>query len=170
MHFESLYFTDDGVIPNSRLPLLLYKHALDEQEEAMAAAMEQLFARNDWINSWRNGIYPFHHYHSNTHEVLGIYKGFALLQLGGARGRKLMVQRGDILVIPAGVGHRQLEDEGLGVVGAYPGGAEPDLLKGAPGERPEADHHIAAVPLPEKDPYFGADGGLQLIWQVPAAR
>ncbi|WP_118975987.1 cupin [Taibaiella koreensis] len=166
MHFQSLYFTDDGVIPNSRLPLLLYKHALGESGD-QAAAMEALFARNGWTNSWRNGIYPFHHYHSNTHEVLGIYKGFALLQFGGARGRKLMVQQGDILVIPAGVGHRRLEDEGLGVVGAYPGGVEPDLLRGAPGERPGADQRIATVALPEKDPYLGAAAGLLLIWQAP---
>lgn len=168
MHFQSLYFTDDGIIPNSRLPLLLYKHALDPEEE-LATVMETLFAGNGWTNSWRDGIFPFHHYHSNTHEVLGIYQGFALLQLGGARGRKIMVQKGDVLVIPAGVGHKCLEDEALGVVGAYPDGAEPNLLKGLAGERPLADRHIAAVPLPAKDPYFGAEGGLQLIWQQPAA-
>lgn len=169
MHFQSLYFTDDGIIPNSRLPLLLYKHALDP-EEGLVTVMETLFAGNGWTNSWRDGIYPFHHYHSNTHEVLGIYRGFALLQLGGARGRKIMVQKGDVLVIPAGVGHKNLEDEELGVIGAYPNGAVPDLLKGLAGERPLADRHIAAVPLPVKDPYFGTEGGLQLIWQQPAVR
>src|SRR4051794_40364111 len=44
-------FTDDGAIPNSRLPLLVYRRAVP----ADPAAIEHLFARNHWPPAWRNG-------------------------------------------------------------------------------------------------------------------
>ena len=42
--------------------------------------------------------------------------------------------------------------------------------RGLPGERPQADRNIAAVPLPDKDPLHGADGPLEQRWkpQPPA--
>jgi uncharacterized protein YjlB len=56
---ETYVFEDDGRIPNSRLPVLVYRQALP----ADPAAMERRFAANEWSNGWRNGIYPFHHFH-----------------------------------------------------------------------------------------------------------
>jgi uncharacterized protein YjlB len=34
-----------------------------------------------------------------------------------------------------------------------------------PGERPEADHKIAALPMPDNDPIYGVDGPLRQIWK-----
>jgi uncharacterized protein YjlB len=49
-------------------------------------------------------------------------------------------------------------------VGAYPNGGRYDLLRGWPGERPEADQNIAAVPTQNEDPLYGADGPLRRFW------
>ena len=161
---EQLLFKDDGLIPNSRYPLLLYRQAFAARGAAGAAWLEQQFATHNWTNSWRNGVYPFHHYHSTSHEVLGVYAGSALLHLGGEAGEKVAVRAGDILVIPAGVGHKNLGGQGLGVVGAYPDGRSWDVNRGLPGERPQADKNIAALPLPTTDPYLGKSGGLPTLW------
>jgi uncharacterized protein YjlB/predicted DNA-binding protein with PD1-like motif len=163
---EIAYFADDGSIPNNALPLLLYRQALPPATPDLASAIEERFARNDWTGSWRASVFPFHHYHSTTHEVLGVYRGTATLQLGGEKGRQFVVKAGDVIVIPAGVGHKRVESsEGFSVVGAYPGGRQWDLLRGLPGERPQADRNIAAVPLPENDPLYGANGALKQIWK-----
>ena len=74
---------------------------------------------------------------------------------------------GDVIVIPAGVGHRQLSrSEDFLVVGGDPAGSpRADLLCGAPGERPDADARIAVVPLPETDPVTGAAEPLVGLWR-----
>lgn len=162
---EKLFFEDDGKIPNSKLPLLLYRNAFTEREREGAAWLEQKFAAHNWTNSWRNGVYSFHHYHSTSHEVLGVYSGSALLHLGGEQGQKVEVKAGDIIVIPAGVGHKNLESSHLGIVGAYPDGRDWDLLRGEKGERPQADKNIAALPIPSTDPLFGKNEGLTQVWQ-----
>lgn len=160
---QKLYFKDDGKIPNSKLPLLVYRGGLSGN--ISASRLQKHFASNNWTNSWDNGVYSFHHYHSTSHEVLGIYAGSALLHLGGEHGEKVKVQAGDIIIIPAGVGHKNLgASSDFGVVGAYPDGRTWDLLKGLPGERPAADQNIAALPIPTADPLHGKGGGLLKIW------
>src|SRR5918992_2498758 len=100
-------FEDDGSIPNNpKLPLILYQSALDFADNDPAAVCEEVFAAHDWGDAWRNGIYPFPHYHSTAHEVLGIARGQARVRLGGDPGIVLDVHAGDVVVIPAGVGHQ----------------------------------------------------------------
>ena len=165
---QQLVFKDDGAIPNNTLPLLLYREAFAANTKDLASVIEQRFAENDWTGSWRAGIYPFPHYHSTSHEVLGVFSGSATLRLGGAQGTTVKVHPGDVIVIPAGVGHQNLGSSAdFGVVGAYPGGRQWDLLRGLPGERPQADRNIAAVPLPDNDPLYGSDGPLKRIWKSP---
>ena len=164
MQVEKVYFKDDGQIPNSKYPLLLYRQVFTGRDSEGAAWLENRFAENNWTNSWRNGIYPFHHYHSTSHEVLGIYSGTALLHMGGEKGQKITVNAGDVIIIPAGVGHKNLESKELGVVGAYPDGRSWDVNRGLPGERPGTDKNIAALPLPSTDPLTGKDIGLVKIW------
>ena len=164
IHPQSFFFKDDGKIPNSQLPVLLYKNAFETGPTA--SKLQKHFASNNWTNSWDNGVYSFHHYHSTSHEVLGIYAGSAMLHLGGEKGEKIEVEAGDIIIIPAGVGHKNLtSSDDFGVVGAYPDGRNWDLLKGEPGERPKADKTIAALPIPDTDPLLGKSGGLKNIWK-----
>ena len=162
---ENYLFKDDGQIPNSKFPLLLYKNVFGQRGDEGAEWLEKQFANNNWTNSWRNGVYSFHHYHSTSHEVLGVYSGSAVLHLGGEQGQKVKVTAGDIIVIPAGVGHKNLGSDGLGIVGAYPDGRSWDVNRGLPGERPQTDKNIAALPVPVRDPLQGAEGGLIKIWR-----
>jgi uncharacterized protein YjlB len=162
-------FADDGTIPNNpRLPLLIYRAVLAPGEADPAAAFEALFTRHDWPAAWRDGIYPFPHFHSTAHEALGIARGRATVRLGGATGITAEVAAGDALVIPAGVGHQNLgASPDLLVVGAYPRGQEMDLCRGRPGERPGTLRRIALVPLPSGDPVAGRDGALASAWPLP---
>lgn len=157
--------SDNGIFPNSHLPALLYKKVFTTSENSSKAII-QAFAKNNWTNNWTGGVYTYHHYHSITHEALGIYKGQTVLQLGGEDGIKLTVEAGDVLIIPAGVAHKNLGKENdISCVGGYPNGQDFDINKGNAGERPGTDRNIAAVPLPETDPVTGKSGGLTTIWK-----
>ena len=159
-------FEGDGEIPNNALPLLVYPVAVDVSGADPAAAFERLFAANGWGGSWRNGIFPYPHYHSTAHEVLGIARGEATVRFGGAAGEVLSVAPGDVVVIPAGVGHQNLgASPDLLVVGAYPADSEVDLKRGGAAERAAAERNIARVPLPASDPVHGADGPLLRHWR-----
>ncbi len=158
-------FSDDGTVPNSRLPLLFYRQALPRQS-ATPEAMEMLFADNGWPPAWRATVFTYHHFHSTAHETLGVARGSARLMLGGPEGREFEVEAGDVIVIPAGVAHRRLASSSdFLVVGCYPPGQSWDLLRGSPGERPDADRNIEQVPLPRNDPVGGAAGPLLSHWR-----
>ena len=160
-----LKFKDDGTIPNSKLPLLIYKNVFSE-EKANADFITKHFEDRDWSNSWKNGVYDYHHYHSNTHEVLGVYSGYATILFGGEEGNAFSIEEGDAVAIPAGVGHKLIQaSEDFGVIGAYPNGMSYDLKKGNPEERPEADQNIEKVPLPDTDPVYGKMEGVVLLWR-----
>ena len=169
MDIETYRFADDGSIPNSALPLLVYRGALAGEGD-LATACERRFARNDWRGSWRNGIFAYHHFHSTSHEVLGMAAGEATVRFGGERGSSLTLAAGDVVVIPAGVGHRlERSSPRLLVVGAYPEGRNWDIRRGDPAERPEVLANLAAVPLPTRDPVAGAGGPLIQAWSAPIA-
>lgn len=161
---ERLLFEDDGRIPNSRLPALLYRQLPLGRD---ASAFEELFARHGWLGAWCDGIYPFHHFHSNTHEVLGVARGWGEVMLGGPNGRTVRVKQGDVLVLPAGVGHKLERASGdFMVVGAYPDGRDWDVCRGEPNERAHVLGNLACVPLPAEDPVHGPDGPLLAAWSA----
>ncbi|HET7624688.1 MAG TPA: cupin domain-containing protein [Verrucomicrobiae bacterium] len=162
---QAILLDDDGLIPNSKFPLLIYQGALKLPDCDPASAFENIFRANGWSGSWRDGIYTYHHYHSTTHEVMGVFKGSATVQLGGERGVKHKIHAGDVVIIPAGVAHKNLgASSDFGVVGAYPGGREWDMNYGRAGERPKSDETIASVPMPKADPIYGAGGPLFQYW------
>lgn len=162
---ETHNFEDDGGIPNSLLPVLIYQGAVGR--DAGAAAYEDLFADHGWLGAWRDGIFPFHHFHSTAHEVLGIAAGSASVMLGGPQGETFALTPGDVVVLPAGTGHRNLGSSAdLLVIGAYPNGMRWDLRRGDPAEHDEVLANIARVPLPDKDPVKGAGGPLLELWRT----
>jgi len=163
---QALYFEDDGATPNSRFPVLLYRLKLDPSGDD-ASAFEALFAAHQWTPLWRDGIFDYHHFHPNAHEALGIACGRARLTLGGEAGQSMSVKRGDVLVLPAGTGHRCIEcsDDFL-VVGAYPQGQEDyDIQRPDSAAHPCALARIAKVPCPAQDPVCGTRGALMTHWR-----
>ena len=156
---------DNDFPNNDTLPVLLYKQAFDAADHKLADTIEDTFNNNKWTNSWRNGIYDYHHYHSNTHEALGISKGNCKVQLGGPNGVVLDVEKGDVIILSAGIAHKNLGcSKDFECVGAYPFGLEPDMKYGKPDERPKAVEKIKNTPLPETDPAFGYEGALITYW------
>jgi uncharacterized protein YjlB len=167
MKLDTYTFDDDGSIPNSTLPVLVYHAALDPA--LGAAEYEELFAHHGWLGAWRDGIFRYHHFHSTAHEVLGIARGAAGVILGGPQGRRFDLSAGDVVVLPAGTGHCNAGSSGdLLVVGAYPNGMRWDVRRGDPAERDEVLANIAQVPLPDQDPVAGARGQLIKLWSGAA--
>jgi len=144
-------------IPNHpRFPVLIYRGV--EAASNGADAAREAFAEHGWRGSWVDGVFDFHHFHSTSHEVLAVVAGTATLELGGPQGEAFQVGAGDVLVLPAGTGHRRATArDGFTVVGAYPEGQEDyDLLRGDdPAEVEAAKERIAALPAPPEDPVGG---------------
>jgi len=164
---ELVRLAGDGLFPNSEFPLLCYRSAVREVEKAGAAAVEELFHSNGWSRSWRNGVFPYHHYHSTAHEVLGCYSGWAEVQFGGPSGTTIRLDAGDVVVIPAGVAHKRISSSAdFAVVGAYPPGPNWDMNYGTAEERERAIANISAVPPPGKDPVAGDNGPLHAAWKL----
>jgi uncharacterized protein YjlB len=160
---QALRFADDGRVPNHpRYPALLYRAVLAEAGD-LAAAFEALFAANHWPPQWRDGVYPWHHFHAQAHEAFGIARGEARLLLGGERGEEVTIAAGDALVLPAGTGHcRVWASEHFLAVGAYPRGARVDMRRAADASARAA---ILAVPMPAADPVGGEQGPLMRLWK-----
>jgi len=158
--------TDEGTFPNNeRLAALIYKDPLETGGSISARDFEEMFDRNHWPSAWRYGIYTYHHYHSTAHEVLGVYKGSTEVQLGGPSGITQLVEAGDVIVIPAGVAHKNLgSNSGFRCVGGYANGASWDMNYGEPTERPAADENISEVEPPVADPVHGQKGPVTVLW------
>ena len=153
MELETFTAPPGERIPNHpRFRVLIY-HGVPELAGGADAA-RAVFAGHGWGGSWVDGVFDFHHFHSTSHEVLGVVRGAATLELGGPQGRAFEVTAGDVLVLPAGTGHRRAAaTDDFTVVGAYPAGQERyDVLREADAE---ARQRIAALPSPPEDPVGG---------------
>ena len=164
---ETFLFADDGFVPNNaRLPFLIYRGAIDligvhDPEDEI----ERIFRRNGWVDLWRNGIYPYVHYHSKIHEGLALARGRARVRFGGSGGPEIELAQGDVTVLPAGTGHQCLSHSSdLVVIGGYPKTGRFDLCRGSKAERDKALKSIPQVPMPETDPVFGKEGPLLRLW------
>ena len=160
-------FADDGSIPNNpTLPMILYRGGVDlAGSPDPEKIIEKKFAENGWGEMWRNGIYPYVHYHSMIHEALGIARGRALVRFGGDKGVEIQVAPGDVVVLPAGTGHQCVTQSlELVVIGAYPPSGKYDLCRGSKAEHGKAISAIQKVPRPIADPVFGPNGPLIALW------
>jgi uncharacterized protein YjlB len=147
MKLETWHAPPGDEIPNHpTFAVLLYR--------GVGGDLRSLIAGHGWGGSWVDGVFDFHHFHSTSHEVLGVLAGSATLELGGPQGRSFEVSEGDVVVLPAGTGHRRATArDGFTVTGAYPAGQEDyDLLRRADDA---ARERIARLPAPEEDPVGG---------------
>jgi len=163
---EPHVFADDGRTPNNPLPLLIYRQVMRfDTGFDPAAQFEVLFESHGWKDSWRDSMYRFNHFHTCTHEVLGLARGRLLAQFGGSKGREIELGAGDAVVIPAGVGHKCVNaSRDLLIVGAYPEEGEYDEPRPREIGHQKALSRIAQVPVPATDPVQG-DGGLLELWR-----
>ena len=164
---RALRFADDGTVPNHPdLPVVLMRGAL--ASGASADAIVALLEANGWGGTWRWRVFDYHHYHPNAHEVLAVASGWAELMLGGPRGERVRVEAGDVLVLPAGTGHCQVEaGAGFEAVGAYPPGQEGvEIVRAERPYAPGTPARIKAVLQPETDPIQGAAGPLMAAWSA----
>lgn len=163
---QAFHFKDDGIVPNHPAwPFLFYRAAVRFSDASdPASVFEDLFHRNGWGGTWRNGVYPYTHYHSQIHEALGVARGSAKVQFGGDGGPIVEVSAGDAAVLPAGTGHKRIEASAdFLVVGAYPPEGRYDLCT-RPEDRERALTTIAKTPRPSTDPIYGRDGPLIDAW------
>lgn len=164
--FETFLLSATGGFPNNpTLPVILYRDTLVLDPTEPARSMEELFQGNGWEGLWRNGLFGYHHYHATAHEVLGIASGSITVELGGDEGPLIELAAGDVLVLPAGVAHRNVDSTtDLVVVGAYPPGQIWDVNTGEAEDHPRVDESIAEVPLPTSDPVYGDEGPVTQLW------
>jgi len=72
------------------------------------------------------------------------------------------LKAGDMLVLPAGVGHRRVSATDVKGIGAYPRGQSHYDMK-------REGRKIPHVALPLTDPFYGPDGPLTTAWPVRTA-
>lgn len=151
----------DNFPNNSNLPFLIYKSVFKSTKK-----IKEVFKNNDWKNLWTDGIYDYHHYHSNTHEALGILAGDCEIEMGGENGVFFKLSAGDAVIIPAGVSHKKQScSDDFKCIGAYPFAVEYDMNYGKPSELLAAKKKISQVPLPFTDPVYGKNGPLFNYWK-----
>lgn len=106
--------------------------------------------------------YSTSHFHSTSHEVLAIAHGEARLCFGHEDNPKkveAVLTKGDVIVMPAGVAHRLLEDlrGGFEMVGCYPNGCSWDMCYGKKGEEAKIEG-IKKLKWFSRDPVYGDEG------------
>jgi uncharacterized protein YjlB len=153
-----LFFPKAKNVPNSSLPVLIYRSALALKAKDKEKQLKESFKKNGWVGVWTDTIYDYTHFHSNAHEVLGIAEGRVTLHLGGSTGQSFHLRAGDIIVLPAGTGHRRVgRDKGLKVIGAYPRGQAHFNIK-------RRGIITSKAALPKSDPFLGEKGPLLKLW------
>lgn len=155
---ELLWSKPNGKLPNSRFPLLVHRNGVAGGGDA---AVLQRFRANGWLNNWRYpGVYTYPHFHSTTHECLGVATGWMEVELFGRGGPRIRVSAGDVIVMPAGASHCMVgNSDDIMMIGGYPDGRDWDNM--------QEDHisletsraaakRIMMLPIPARDPVTGA--------------
>lgn len=162
-----IHVQENEPFPNNPLPVLHYPKAVSDLTGSPDAAQNvlDLFEKNGYTNGWINGIFSYHHFHANTHEALACVSGEAMVQLGGPDSKAYLFQKGDVMLLPAGMAHKRVDaTEDFRIIGAYPDGMDPDMQKGETENYEKIKQRIADVPLPKTDPVEGKDGAVSKHW------
>ncbi|MER8387120.1 cupin [Mesorhizobium sp. M1380] len=167
MKVETFFFKPTAAVPNSKLPVLIYRDIISGSPKEFEAKLRA----NGWVPDWYSnmGLYPKHHFHSDAHELIGFTSGAQSGVLGGAGGMEVSLKEGDVVVLPAGVAHLGLAvSEDLRAVGAYPMGfGVHDFRLCDEAEFSAALESVLRVPLPPMDPFYGVTGPLPKLWSKP---
>ncbi|KAG2040670.1 RmlC-like cupin domain-containing protein [Suillus americanus] len=160
-----------NLIPNTSLhnyPLIIYHECF--LPSISAAVIEAHLGSVGVVEpQWRYTMYSTTHFHSTTHEILCIASGRARLCFGGEDNPgkvETEVKAGDVIIIPAGVGHRLLQDldGGFEMVGSYPNGMDWDMCYGREDEKANIEA-IKDLAWFDKDPIYGDEGpALQVVY------
>ena len=159
------YISAHGLIPNTSLqnrPLLHYHCAFPPASSTPSALEFHVTEVGVVEPHWRYTMYSTTHFHSTTHEVLAIASGSAVCCFGGEENPERyepLLQQGDVIVVPAGVGHRLIAEREtpFQMVGCYPKGKQWDMCYGT--EREERKiQGIKSLGWFEKDPIYGEEG------------
>ncbi|KAF9693194.1 hypothetical protein EKO04_008764 [Ascochyta lentis] len=167
LRISTHYIPSHAHLPNTtphNHPLMIYHSCFPSSTSP--SAIESHLPNNSITPQWRYTMYTTSHYHSTTHEILCIVNGRAKLLFGGEQNPEKVeteVKVGDVVVVPAGVAHRLLEDVegGFEMVGSYPKGCSWDMCYGKAGEEAKAEA-VGKVKWLEKDPMYGDDG--PVLW------
>ncbi|WVW80520.1 hypothetical protein I302_102505 [Kwoniella bestiolae CBS 10118] len=152
--------------PNTSLrpyPLMIYHSAYPSS--LSASTVEQHLSSVGVVQpAWRYTMYKQHHYHSTVDEVLVVVNGAAKLCFGGSVSNpdkvEAEVSKGDVMVVPAGVGHALIEDKGsFEMVGCYPeGSGNWDMCTGEDGEKDKNRKTIRELGWLKGDPMYRDQG------------
>ena len=154
MKQEAYFFEDDGITPNSPYPVIVMPQVC--KGEDLENIFPDTFKKNNWGNNWLDIILNKDHYHSTTHEVLGICKGEVNLKIGGEQGKIFHLVAGDAIIIPAGVGHFSIDTTAdYLVAGGYPNGNNWDMIYNEPEKYEAAKQSIGLLPMPALHPVSG---------------
>lgn len=154
---EQHWSRPNGMLPNSRFPLLVHRNGIPG---GGADAVQARFRGNGWLNNWRYpGVYSYPHFHSTTHECLGVATGWMEVELFGKGGLRMRVNAGDVIVMPAGVSHSMVgQSDDVLMVGGYPDGRDWDNMQEehlTEELRRAAAKRIMMLPIPPRDPVTG---------------
>lgn len=153
MTTTTYHLEPDATIPNNIHPLIVMSAALDGDD---AEAIAERFRRNGWQGTWVYTVFDYWHYHVEGHEVLGCARGSATIGFGGDDGIAVDMRPGDVVVIPAGVGHKRLAaSSDFAVVGAYPPGQNGAITRAGAMHVDAAAKQIAEIARPTTDPVTG---------------
>lgn len=152
---ERVYLDDDGTFANNDMyPTLLLKSVFDGTQ---AEGVRRITNDGKWTPPWAWGIFEYHHYHSRAWELLLCVRGEASVQLGEPTGPTVSISRGDSVLVPPGVAHKQLNaNGGFTLLGAYPThdfDGSIDTLTGLP--TAEQRNRIKACFVPLTEPITG---------------
>jgi len=142
--------------PGNEIALRLYRSVFNQAETGLSARFSKLFSDNGWSVPWVNCVFGFHHFTPPAQERLGFPARRVIVQMGGPSGPEVKLEAGDAVLIPAGVGHKNIKSSSdYRILGSYPHGQQPDIRRGDPDEWDEVLDEIAHVRLWDKDPVTG---------------